>query len=92
MQFEWDKEKAPSNLRKHGVSFEEASTVFGDFFAKMFYDDEHSTDENREIIVGYSAQNRLVAVCFTERELKRIRIITARETAKIEREDYENEQ
>ena len=92
MQFEWDKEKATGNLKKHGVSFEEASTVFGDFFAKMFYDDEHSTDEKREIIVGYSERNRLMAVCFTERTLKRIRIITARETTNLERQDYENEQ
>jgi len=91
MQFEWDKEKAASNLKKHGVSFEEASTVFGDFFAKMFYDDEHSKDEKREIIVGYSERNRLLAVCFTERTLMRIRIINARETTNLERQDYENE-
>lgn len=84
--------KAASNLKKHGVSFEEASTVFGDFFAKLFYDDEHSTGERREIIIGYSGRNRLLAVCFAERELKRIRIITARETTRVEREDYENEQ
>ncbi len=91
MQFEWDKEKAAGNLTKHGVSFEEASTVFGDFFAKMFYDDEHSAGEKREIIIGYSERNRLLVVCFTERELKKIRIITAREPTNIEREDYENE-
>ncbi len=51
MQFEWDKEKAESNLKKHEVSFEEAETVFGDLSAKMFYDDEHSANEIREFII-----------------------------------------
>ncbi|CAN5331255.1 BrnT family toxin [soil metagenome] len=89
MQFEWDTEKAESNLKKHGVSFEEASTVFGDLSAKMFYDDEHSFDETREFIVGYSEMNRLLVVHFTERENKQIRIITARKPTSFEREDYE---
>ena len=50
MQFEWDKEKAARNLKKHGVGFEEAETVFGDLSAKMFFDDEHSDKEEREFI------------------------------------------
>ena len=90
MKFEWDNEKAEINLKKHDVSFAEAETVFGDLSAKMFYDDEHSlVDEKREFIVGYSVMNRLLVVHFTEREHKKIRIITARKPTNIEREDYE---
>ena len=89
MQFERDEEKAEINLKKHGVSFEEAKTVFGDTSAKMFYDDEHSTDEKREFIIGYSHRNRLLVVYFTERENKKLRIISARKPTKLEREDYE---
>lgn len=89
MQFEWNTEKAERNLKKHGVSFAEAATVFGDLSAKIFYDEEHSFEETREFIVGYSSSNRLLVVYFTERENKKIRIITARRPTKIEREDYE---
>ncbi|MGI8884063.1 MAG: BrnT family toxin [Pyrinomonadaceae bacterium] len=89
MQFEWDKEKAESNFKKHGVSFDEASTVFGDLSAKMFFDDEHSVDEKREFIVGYSIMNRLLVVYFTERKNRKLRIISARKPTNIEREDYE---
>ncbi len=89
MQFEWDKEKAESNLKKHGVSFAEAETVFGDLSAKLFFDDEHSIDEKREFIVGYSKMNRLLVVYFTEREDRILRIISARKPTSIEREDYE---
>jgi uncharacterized DUF497 family protein len=89
MQFDWDNRKAEANLKKHGVSFEEASTVFGDLSAKLFYDDEHSDNEIREIIIGYSIENRLLAVCFTERENKVMRIITARNVTNFERKDYE---
>lgn len=89
MQFVWDPKKARKNLRKHGVSFEEASTVFNDDFAKMFLDEIHSDHESREIIVGYSLNNRMLLVCFTEVGFERIRIITAREPTKLEREDYE---
>ncbi|MBA2621356.1 MAG: BrnT family toxin [Acidobacteria bacterium] len=89
MQFEWNKEKAASNLKKHGVSFVEASSVFGDLSAKMFFDDEHSDKEEREFIIGYSETNRLLIVHFTERKNKKIRIISARKPTKIERKDYE---
>jgi uncharacterized protein len=68
MQFEWDNIKAEANLKKHGVSFAEAETVFGDLSAKIFCDNEYSDNEIREIIVGFSIENRLLAVCFTERE------------------------
>ncbi len=90
MQFEWDNRKAKSNLKKHGVSFEEASTVFDDDFAKMFFDEIHSDDETREIIVGYSLNNRMLLVCFTESGHERVRIITAREPTRLERKDYED--
>ncbi len=89
MQFEWDKEKAASNFRKHEVGFDEASSVFGDLSAKMFFDDEHSADEIREFIIGYSEANRLLIVNFTERKNSKIRIISARKPTKIERKDYE---
>ena len=91
MQFEWDIEKAESNLKKHGVSFEEAKTVFGDFLARIFDDDEHSFEERRNGIVGHSDQNRLLIVSFTERENETIRIISARETTVRERRKYEDE-
>ncbi len=89
MKFEWSAQKAESNLKKHGVSFAEAETVFGDLSAKMFYDDEHSVDEVREFIIGYSESERLLVVYFTERADKQIRIISARKPTNIEREDYE---
>ncbi len=71
------------------MSFAEVATVFGDVSAKMFYDDEHSTDEKREFIVGYSTLNRLLVVYFTERKNGKLRIISARKPINIEREDYE---
>jgi len=64
IQFEWNTEKAATNLRKHGVSFDEASTVFGDPLAVIFDDLEHSTDETRELIIGHSVLQRLLLVFF----------------------------
>ena len=90
MRFDWDPKKAKSNLKKHGVSFEEASTVFADDFAKVFFDEIHSDVEIREIIVGYSIRNQLLVVCFTETGIESIRIITARKPTRPERKDYEN--
>ena len=90
MQFEWDQNKAESNLRKHGVSFEEAETVFGDVFARIFDDEEHSFDEKRNGIVGHSVKNRLLIVSFAERENDIIRVISARKTTPKERRKYEN--
>ena len=89
MQFEWNPEKAELNLKKHEVDFSEAETVFGDPLAKIF-DDEHSFDEKREIIIGQSVQNRLLVTSFTERENDTIRIISARAATRKERRDYEN--
>ncbi|HXH69405.1 MAG TPA: BrnT family toxin [Pyrinomonadaceae bacterium] len=90
MQFEWDKEKAAGNLKKHGVSFEEAETVFGDSLARIFDDEEHSFDEKRNGIVGHSTKNRLLIISFTEKENDTIRIISARETTPMEKRKHEN--
>jgi hypothetical protein len=87
--FEWDPRKADANLKKHGVSFTEATSVFSDFHARIFPDEDHSEEEEREIIVGHTLAKRLVLVCFTELEHSRIRIINARCTTKRERRDYE---
>ena len=88
LEFEWDDKKAIGNRSKHGVSFEEATTVFGDPLAAIFDDEAHSSDEPREIIVGHSNLERLLLVSFTERP-GRIRIISARRATKRERKDYE---
>ena len=87
--FEWDEEKAKSNWIKHGVSFDEATTVFDDSLARIFDDELHSTDERREIIMGRSINNRLLVVCFTERPNERIRIINARLRTPKEQKAYE---
>jgi len=89
-EFEWDTSKADSNLIKHGVSFKEAATVFKDFGLICYDDTEHSTTEDREIVIGYSAQNRLLTVCFTEKENGIIRIISARKATPLERKQYEH--
>lgn len=86
--FDWDRKKAASNLRRHGVSFEEAVTVFADPLARIFGDEDHTTEEQREIIIGHSARERLLLVSFTERE-DAIRIISARKATNNERKDYE---
>ena len=67
MEFAWDGNKAVSNLSKHGVSFDEAQTVFDDTLHIDFYDPDHSYDERRYIIIGQSAQNRLLIVSYTAR-------------------------
>ena len=87
-EFEWDAKKANENLKKHGVGFEEALTVFADPLASVFDDPDHSADERRELIIGQSANQRLLVVGFTEREPK-TRIIGAREATAHERRDYE---
>jgi uncharacterized DUF497 family protein len=75
-------------LKKHGVSFEEAKTVFDNVLAVIFDDEAHSLDEQREIIIGHSRRNRLLLVSFTERP-NAIRIISARIATRREHEDYE---
>ncbi len=88
MQFEWNKNKAVKNLSKHGVSYEEAKTVFDDPLYVDFYDPEHSESEERYLIVGESDRGRLIIVSYTERG-DVIRLISAREVTQTEREAYE---
>jgi uncharacterized protein len=88
MNFDWDENKASSNLSKHGVSFEEAKTVFNDLLYVDFYDPDHSDNEERYLIIGESNQGRLLIISYTEsRDL--IRLISAREVTRSEREAYE---
>jgi uncharacterized protein len=88
MKCEWDKNKAARNLSKHEVSFSEAKTVFDDPLYVDFFDLDHSDDEERYLIVGKSIRGRLLIVSYTERR-DSIRIISAREVTKAEREAYE---
>jgi uncharacterized protein len=88
LQFTWDPAKAAENLRKHGVSFEAASTVFRNPLAKVLPDPTHSERERRSLIIGHSAGGRLLLVVFTERP-DRIRIISARDASARERREYE---
>jgi uncharacterized DUF497 family protein len=87
--FEWDARKSQRNLSKHGVSFDEASTVFDDPLAAIFDDVSHSTEERREIIVGHSIADHLLLVCFSERTEGTLRIFSARPPTRAERRDYE---
>jgi hypothetical protein len=89
LRFEWDEDKAATNLRKQGVTFDEAGTVFAAPLAVIFDDEEHSQDEIREIVIGHSVFQRLLLVSFTERGNDLIRIISARKATKRERKDYE---
>ncbi|MDD8016872.1 MAG: BrnT family toxin [Bacteroidota bacterium] len=86
--FEWDANKAETNFRKHGVSFEEVATVFYDTSALEMVDKKHSRSESRWIILGHSVANRLLVAIFTVRE-ENIRIISARSASKKERKSYE---
>jgi len=90
MKFDWDDRKANINLSKHGISFEEAKSVFVDPFYVDFYDPDHSDDEDRYIIIGESQRQRLLVVAYTERE-GIIRLISAREATRREKVSYEEE-
>jgi len=85
VRFKWDARKAASNLKKHKISFDEATSVFRDPLAVIFDDEDHSADEGREIIIGHSLLNRLVLVCFTERQNGDVRILRANSPAKNEK-------
>lgn len=89
MKFEWDPVKDQSNQAKHGLSFEEAATVFGDRLALSWEDPEHSVGENRMLTLGYTERQRLVLVAHTERD-DRLRIISARLATGAERRLYES--
>ena len=87
-QFEWDPNKAAANLRKHGVSFDEAVTAFGDPLSILLPDPDHSLGEERYVVLGTSNVGRLLVVTFVERP-PRTRIISARLATRRERHDYE---
>lgn len=86
--FEWDPAKAAANLRKHGVSFEEAATAFGDPLSLLWPDPSHSQREQRYLVLGVSDTQRLLVVAFADRE-RRTRIISARLATRRERRRYE---
>ncbi len=89
MRFEWDPSKAKANLSKHQVSFDEAKTVFFDDFAIQFFDEEHSADEDRFIMLGMSSGAKLLVVCHCERgDADVIRIISARKATRSEASFY----
>ena len=90
-EFEWDPEKATTNLRVHGVSFEEASTVFADPLAMLMADPDHSVDEERYLLLGLSTRRNLLVVAFAERP-PRTRLISARPATRHERRQYEEGQ
>jgi uncharacterized DUF497 family protein len=88
LKFEWDEVKAAANLAKHGVSFEEAATVFGDQLALTFDDPDHSSGEHRFITFGVSGKSRVLLVVNAERG-RTVRIISARKATRHERVIYE---
>ena len=88
LTFEWDDAKAASNVEKHDVTFEEASTVFKDSLSLTISDPLHSADEPRFVTVGESAERAVLVVVHTQRDTK-IRVISAREATRKERRDYE---
>ena len=90
LSFEWDQGKAAANLRKHGVSFQEASTAFADPISITIEDPDHSTAEQRYLLIGASVGGQLLVVSHTERG-DTIRIISARAAARAERKIYEEE-
>ena len=93
ISFEWDDKKAQKNIDKHGVSFEEASSVFYDDFAVQFYDKEHSQlEEDRFLILGVSNTSKMLMVCHCEKESENVlRIFSARKATKKERKFYQGD-
>lgn len=89
IEFAWNKNKATANVKKHGVSFEEAKTVFSDEQALIIHDSEHSEQEDRFILLGMSYRTRILLVCHSYKEIKGIiRIISARVASKKEQDQY----
>ncbi len=89
IQFEWDARKASANVKKHGISFDEARTVFFDENAKLINDPDHSLDEDRFVLLGLSSTLKVVLVCHCYREHGNvIRIISARKTTSHESKQY----
>lgn len=91
LSFEWDRRNAQTNITKHRVSFDEASTAFADPASITIFDSDHSEDEDRYVLLGHSSKRRLLVVAFTERG-ERIRIISARVATRAERIQYEEGQ
>lgn len=90
MEFEWDPEKAAGNLTKHGVTFQEAATIFGSPSTMTYFDPDHSDEEDRYVSIGYSSQGRLLIVSHTDRD-DHTRIISARRANKREAEEFHAE-
>jgi uncharacterized DUF497 family protein len=88
LTFEWDEKKADENLRKHGVSFDEAKTVFNDPFSVTIYDPDHSSNEQRYVDIGLSLKGRLIVLSYSERG-ETIRLISSRKATRKEQRDYE---
>jgi hypothetical protein len=91
LTFEWDEVKATNNLTKHGISFEEAKTIFNDPLSISIPDPDHSADEMRYIDIGMSANGRLLVVVYTERE-QNIRLISSRKVTRREQRVYEQDE
>ena len=91
LTFEWDPRKDAANQKKHGVAFNEASTVFGDPLAWFQPDETHSTGEARFLLLGRSSRDRLLAVLFTDRGEELVRVISARPANTRERRQYEED-
>jgi len=90
LRFEWDARKASANVRKHGVSFDEAKTVFLDEEALVMPHEEHSDEEDRFVILGFSTRLRMLVVCHCYRQSDEvIRIISAKRASRMERAEYE---
>lgn len=90
LKFEWNEVKSASNEKKHGVSFAEAKSVFSDEFARLVADPDHSTEEDRFVLLGLSAKLRMLVVCHCYRHGDIIRIISARKADRLEQLQYEN--
>jgi len=89
LQFAWDNRKNKANTRKHSISFEEAQTAFYDEQAVVFFDPDHSNDEDRFVLLGISFKLRVLVVCHCFRESETVvRIISARKADKAEERDY----
>jgi uncharacterized protein len=88
IKFEWDSHKARQNLRKHGIDFDEATTVFADILSVTIPDPDHSQDDERWVTMGLSNRHRLLVVLHTEEE-ETIRIISVRAADRLERRKYE---
>jgi len=91
LEFAWDRDKAAANLRKHGVDFEDAASAFADPLSITIPDPDHSTGEERWLLIGLSAAGQLLVVAHTDRN-NEIRIISARQATRTERQTYEEDQ